>query len=216
MTRRSVRAIVVSAADRGRNRGAGMDGNRATTGTTRADAMRAQTTQADEVRAGGTRAGATRAGAAPSPHTRSATPARRMVGAVASVAIGSAVVNVGVAYAAMALGSPVTPQLGVPGVVTISVATAVAAVVGWAIVRRRARDPRAMLRRLVPIVLLASFVPDVLLGVATAEATGWAPVVALAVMHVTTAVVAVAVCSRLLPLEPAPAASAAPARVAAA
>lgn len=57
--------------------------------------------------------------------------------------------------------------------------------------------PRQALRRLVPAVLIASFVPDLALGV---SGSSWAGVAALMVMHLGVAAVALPWCARFLPL----------------
>lgn len=63
---------------------------------------------------------------------------------------------------------------------------------GWHIVTRRARRPRSVLRVLVPLVVLASFIPDVaLLALRFIPHTSAAGVVALMAMHVTVVAVAV-------------------------
>jgi len=115
-------------------------------------------------------------------------------------AVGASIVNVGIALAAPALGVPLLPQLMPAGVVAFSVVAGVVGAIGWQLVRRRAADPRRLLMRLVPIVLAVSFVPDVALGIATASDTGPAPVLALALMHLTTIGIAVAVYARVLPV----------------
>jgi hypothetical protein len=80
------------------------------------------------------------------------------------------------------------------------------AVVVWELVRRRAGDPVAVMRRLVPIVIVLSWVPDVVLG-ATHRAgtsyvahTTWGEVAALMVMHLFVAAIGVGLFSQLLPL----------------
>ncbi|MGW3131139.1 DUF6069 family protein [Streptomyces sp. NPDC001076] len=67
---------------------------------------------------------------------------------------------------------------------------------GWALVRRFSRDPVRLLRRLVPSVVVLSFVPD-FFEFSDGEATG---VVALLLMHVAVAVIAVSVYRRVMPL----------------
>ena len=122
----------------------------------------------------------------------------RVVLAAGAAAVLASAVNVGIALAAPALGVPMLPQLLPVGAFTV--VAAVAGAIGWQLVRRRATAPRRLLTRLVPIVLAASFVPDVALGIATAAGTGPAPVLALALMHLTTIGVAVAVYARVLPV----------------
>jgi hypothetical protein len=81
------------------------------------------------------------------------------------------------------------------------------AVVAWELVRRRAGDPAAVMRRLVPIVVVRSWVPDVVLG-ATHRAgtshvahTTWGEVAALMVMHLFVAAIGLGLFSQLLPLQ---------------
>jgi hypothetical protein len=75
------------------------------------------------------------------------------------------------------------------------------AVVVWELIRRRAGDPVAVLRRLVPIVVVLSWVPDVVLGATHGEAhTTWGEVAALMVMHLFVAAIGVGLFSQLLPL----------------
>lgn len=90
------------------------------------------------------------------------------------------------------------------------------AVVVWELVRRRAGDPVAVMRRLVPIVIVLSWVPDVVLG-ATHRAgtsyvahTTWGEVAALMVMHLFVAAIGVGLFSQLLPLRRRPEAPSAP------
>jgi hypothetical protein len=76
------------------------------------------------------------------------------------------------------------------------------AVVAWELVRRRAGDPVAVMRRLVPIVVALSWVPDVVLGATHREATShvahttWGEVAALMVMHLFVAAIGSAGCCR--------------------
>jgi hypothetical protein len=63
--------------------------------------------------------------------------------------------------------------------------------VGWQLVRSRSRNPRALLRRLVPFVLTASFIPDIAIGVTGADHATWGGVVALMCAHVVVAGAAV-------------------------
>ncbi|MFF4507019.1 DUF6069 family protein [Streptomyces sp. NPDC001401] len=67
---------------------------------------------------------------------------------------------------------------------------------GWALVRRLSRDPERLLRRLVPSVVVLSFVPD-LFEFDEGKVTG---VVALLLMHVAVAAIAVPTYRRVMPL----------------
>ncbi len=111
------------------------------------------------------------------------------VGAVVAVAV--------VALVARAVGAPSTfPQLRPGTYIPLAVLGVVAGAVGWEIVIHRARDSRRTLSRLVPAVLILSFVPDVLLGV---SGSPWGGVAALMVMHLAVAAVALPTYNRLLP-----------------
>jgi uncharacterized protein DUF6069 len=69
---------------------------------------------------------------------------------------------------------------------------------GWAVVRRVAGRPATLLRRLIPVVVLVSFVPDLTqLGSAGG---GLLAVAALMVMHVVVAAAGVLAYRRVLPL----------------
>lgn len=73
---------------------------------------------------------------------------------------------------------------------------------GWALVRRRAARPRALLRRLVPTVLALSFIPDLaMLVVSYLPHSNAAGVVALLAMHVVVATIAVTAYTRALPID---------------
>ena len=72
---------------------------------------------------------------------------------------------------------------------------------GWAFVRRRASHPRALLLKIVPIVLAVSFVPDVLVGTSRSlTGTSWGAVAALNSMHLVVAAVGLTAYLRVLPI----------------
>lgn len=132
--------------------------------------------------------------------TTTRTSARPVPIAAAVAALPSAAVAAAISLASAAAGVPQLPQLSPPAVALFAALGSVAAVIGWQLVRRRAADPRALLRRLIPILLLVSFVPDLVLGVLVAGNPGVAPVLTLAAMHLTTVLITVPVCLRALPL----------------
>lgn len=138
------------------------------------------------------------------PRSRTRTRAGRIALAGLVAAVLTSVVNVAVAALAVALGATQTMQLTPAPDIAFSVIASVVGAVGWSIVDRRATDPRRVLKVLAPTVLVVSFVPDVLLALATASSTGIAPILALALMHVTTISIALAVYARLIPLRPSP------------
>jgi hypothetical protein len=114
-----------------------------------------------------------------------------------------------IATIAKAAGAPHAfgPFSTYPVLVVIGV---VAGGLGWNIVRRRSADPARLLGRLVPAVLILSFIPDVIVGATKAlPHTTWGGVAALMVMHLAVAVGAVASYRRFLPAG-APSSQAAP------
>jgi hypothetical protein len=105
-----------------------------------------------------------------------------------------------IAAVVTALGAgfmPLTPALYLPFVLV----GLLGAYVGWRIIRARVFRPFAVLRVLVPVVLVLSFAPDVALLV-----LGFIPGatvlggIALMTMHVVVAAVAVPVAQKLLPV----------------
>lgn len=125
---------------------------------------------------------------------------RRLPLAVVAAAVPSAVVAAAIALAAPALGVPSIPQLTPAAVALFALLGAAAAVLGWAVVRRRATRPRRLLGRLVPVLTVLSLVPDVLLGALLAADPGVGPAVLLGTMHLATVAIVVLVASRLLPV----------------
>jgi len=77
---------------------------------------------------------------------------------------------------------------------------AIAGAIGWQLVRSRATNPSRLLARLVPLVPMLSFIPDVLIGITKAEtAATWGGVFALMTMHVFVATAAVGSYIHFLP-----------------
>ncbi|MFF9564622.1 DUF6069 family protein [Leifsonia sp. NPDC014704] len=122
----------------------------------------------------------------------SASKARAAIILVAAtlIAIGLNAVIASVAHA-LSVSSAYGP-LTVPAYVSMTVLGVVAGWVGWVLIRRRARNPRRALTIIVPIVVVASFVPDVLLAVLRfVPGTTSGAVLALALMHIVVAGVAI-------------------------
>ncbi|RSM75400.1 hypothetical protein DMH04_38485 [Kibdelosporangium aridum] len=112
--------------------------------------------------------------------------------------VGANVVNAGIAIAARAMTDDLAdfgPLDPFPYIFLTTVGI-IAGAVGWAVVRRRADDPAAVLRWLVPAVVLLSFVPDFF----QFDRGGVVGVVALLVMHVVVAAFGVAAYRRAMPL----------------
>jgi len=106
-----------------------------------------------------------------------------------------------IALAAVAAGATAFPPLMPYVFGPFAIAGLLAAYAGWRIVRGRVARPRAVLRVLVPALLVLSFIPDVILLL-----TGFIPgttatgAVGLMLMHLTVAAVAVPVAQRLAPV----------------
>ncbi|MES2170301.1 MAG: DUF6069 family protein [Actinomycetota bacterium] len=133
-----------------------------------------------------------------------ATPARRLTvsllvgaGALVALAANSIVAIAAVAAGANAAFPPLMTALYGP----FSVVGVVIAYLGWSIIRSRAAHPARVLRVLVPVLSVLSFVPDSVL-LATGFIPGASPtaVVALMIMHVVVIGVAVPLSLRLAPL----------------
>jgi hypothetical protein len=125
-----------------------------------------------------------------------------LVLAVVSASVVAALLCLLVAAGAHAAGASsamlaLTPAIFVPFIVVGVLAGAI----GWSIIRARSRRPAAVLRRLVPVVLLVSLVPDVLVGVSRAmPGTSWTGVIGLMTMHVVVAACAVLAYRIFLPV----------------
>lgn len=120
-------------------------------------------------------------------------PIARTVGVLVAAVAAAVAVNAMIAAIAVALGVPVTyGPITAPAYASMTVPGIAVGWVGWRFISRRAADPRRALTIAVPIVLVASFAPDVLLAVFRfIPGTTTGAVLALALMHVTTAAIAV-------------------------
>jgi hypothetical protein len=127
---------------------------------------------------------------APPAATRSGLRTVVILAIAAAVAVA---VNAAVAAIAVAAGAPADyGPLLLPVYAGFTVVGVVVGWIGWSLVLRRARDPRRVLAWLVPVVAVASFVPDVLLlALSFIPGTTAAAVIALMVMHVVVVAVAV-------------------------
>lgn len=130
------------------------------------------------------------------------TTGRRIAAGIVGAAVLATAANALIAVLTVAAGAsdafhPLEPSAYVP----LTVQGVLAGAVGWAAVRRWSRRPAAVLRVLVPAVVAVSLVPDVaLLFTDMQPNTGGLGVAALMVMHVATAVIAVPLFARALPL----------------
>jgi hypothetical protein len=84
--------------------------------------------------------------------------------------------------------------------IALIVAAVLCGGLGWQLVRTRAARPERLLPRLAPIVLLLSFIPDLMLGISKGLGATWGAVAALMCMHVAVAAAAVTSYSLFLPV----------------
>lgn len=121
---------------------------------------------------------------------------------LAAAAVIAVALNAAVAAIAHAAGAPANfSPLLLPTFGLFTVAGIVIGAAGWARIRARSARPRALLRRLVPVVLVVSYVPDLLVGISgLLPGTTWGAVIGLMVMHIVVAGIAVPSYQLLFPL----------------
>ncbi|HEX4056726.1 MAG TPA: DUF6069 family protein [Galbitalea sp.] len=137
-----------------------------------------------------------------SPASVSSVPKWRVVLTIAAAAIVAVAANTVVSTAAQAFGasSSFTP-LSVALYGPFTAAGLVAGYVGWLVVRRRAGRPITVLRVLVPVLLLLSFVPDTVNAVVHfIPGSSLTAIFGLMIMHVIVVAVGVPVYQRLAPV----------------
>lgn len=128
--------------------------------------------------------------------------ARSLARAIAMATIGSALATSVIAFVAHAAGvsddfDPIAPA----AYLTLAVIGVSLASLSWFAIARRAANPRALLTRLVPAVVLISFIPDLLLGANQSEpGTSWGAVAALMLMHLAVAAITVPTLALLIPV----------------
>ena len=139
-------------------------------------------------------------------HQLAASPARPSGLVVTGGLIGTAAVavalNAVIAAIAHAAGaSDDFEALQLPAYAAFTVFGVVVSAAAWAIIRARSARPARLLRTLVPVVLIVSLIPDIMVGVSDSRpGTSWGAVIALMVMHVAVTAVAVPAYLRFLPL----------------
>ncbi|MCG7208418.1 DUF6069 family protein [Streptomyces arenae] len=120
-----------------------------------------------------------------------------VVGGVLAAVVAASVADTVISLIALAAGAPDDFQpLKAGSYIFLTAVGTVLGALGWAVVRKVARDPGALTRRLVPAVVVVSFVPDFLLY----GSGGAIGVAALLLMHVAVAVVAVFAYRKVMPL----------------
>lgn len=116
---------------------------------------------------------------------------------ISAAILGSVTANAVIALLARAAGVPDTFQpLYPPSYTFLTVLGVLVGTIGWAVTRAASKNPRKLLGWLVPVVVLASWIPDLFL----LEQGGATGVLAAILMHVAPAAIAVPVYRRLLPL----------------
>ncbi|WIB36068.1 MULTISPECIES: DUF6069 family protein [unclassified Curtobacterium] len=121
-----------------------------------------------------------------------------LVATVLAAVIGS-IANAIIAVSALAAGAdPAVQGLTPPAYITFTVVGVLIGAIGWALISRTRSAGRA-LAILVPVVLVLSLIPDVLLAVSGGSAAITAGV-ALGIMHLVTTAVAVPIYRTFLPI----------------
>lgn len=132
--------------------------------------------------------------------TQTRTSTAKIVLGVTAAAVLASLGNAAVSYLAQALGADPNTVEGLKpqGYVVLTAFGVIIAAFAWASIRKRAKDPAHTLGKLVPIVVVVSFLADVpVFFLPGASAVG---VIALMVMHVVVAAVAVPIFRRVLPV----------------
>lgn len=109
-------------------------------------------------------------------------------------AVGSVIAVELVAVMGKALGAPAVSGLTPPPLAVFTIVGVAVATTAWVLIGRRPGGAR-LLRVLVPVVLVVSFVPDVLLGVG---GTAWSAVVTLMLAHLAVFLVTIPVLLKML------------------
>jgi hypothetical protein len=128
--------------------------------------------------------------------------ARLLARAIGIASIGSALATSVIAFVAHAAGvsddfDPIAPS----AFLTLAVIGVGFAALSWFAIARRTANPRTILTRLVPAVVLISFIPDLLLGVSQSEpGTTWGAVAWLMLMHLAVAAITVPTLARVIPV----------------
>lgn len=122
----------------------------------------------------------------------------RIALAVLAAVAASLMVNTGIALAVTST-HPSGTQTGLMPIHygPLTVIGVLAGTVGWAVIRRNAARPRHVLRAVVPVVVVLSLLPDVVLLLGGSSLVN---VVGLTLMHLAIAAITVPVLARNLPL----------------
>jgi hypothetical protein len=124
-----------------------------------------------------------------------AIPLAALVAAVIASLLNAVIALVGTASG---LDDPLMDGLLPMSYLPLTIIASVGGAVGWHLINRFAARPGRILRILVPVFLLVSFVPDILVGTALGS---WQYAVTLMLMHIGTITLAVLAYRRFLPIK---------------
>ncbi|CAN5155286.1 hypothetical protein BH11ACT5_BH11ACT5_23980 [soil metagenome] len=120
---------------------------------------------------------------------------------VAAIAVAGVANSIIAAVAVAAGASSSYPPLMLPVYLAFTVAGVAAGYVGWRVIRSRAAHPASVLRVVVPVALVLSWVPDVVLAITQfIPGTNLTGALALGLMHLVVVAVAVPVYARIAPV----------------
>ena len=130
--------------------------------------------------------------------SRTTSSGRGIALSVVAAGVASAVVNTAISLIAQALGADASVIMGLtpPLYIGFAVVGLLIAALAWSAVRAKASNPATVLRRLVPVVVVISLIPDVLVAVGMSAVGG----IALGLMHLVVAAAGIAAFRRFLPL----------------
>lgn len=132
---------------------------------------------------------------APAYRVRTAVPLSALI-----VAVVAGAVNALIALGGTALGLEAPIGLQPVAFLSMTVLAAIAGAFGWHLIVRRMRRPATVLRWLVPALLGASFIPDLVVGATAGTPNGWLNAATLMTMHVATLTIGVLSYARFMPL----------------
>jgi Family of unknown function (DUF6069) len=140
-----------------------------------------------------------------SPRQTARLPLRIAIAGPLSIVIGAAfaiAADAAIAAVAHAAGVPVQfSPLHPASYIALTIVGVLAAGLAWSLIRARAKDPFRILTVLAPVVVAASLIPDLAVGVTKAEAaTTWGGVFALMSMHLAVTAIAVTAFAILMPV----------------
>jgi hypothetical protein len=133
--------------------------------------------------------------------TRTSTPRAFALAVITAVVLATVVNTIVAAIAHGAGASHKFPPLQFAAYTSLGLLGILFAAIAWTVIRSKSSAPAQLLSKLVPAVIVVSFIPDILVGVNKSEAhTSWGAVIALMIMHLCVAAIAVASFTKFLPV----------------